>query len=55
VPSSSTSAEGVTGANRVALGRKFKQGTYRLVVRATDRAGNASTKTIKFKVKSRKR
>ncbi len=49
------SAQGVAGANRVALGRKFQRGSYRLVARATDGAGNASTKTIKFKVKTRKR
>jgi hypothetical protein len=39
----------------VSLGRKLGPGTYRLVARATDAAGNASKKTIRFKVKAKKR
>jgi streptogramin lyase len=48
-------AEGEAGINRIPLGRKFGRGAYRLVVRATDRAGNVSKKTIRFKVKAKKR
>jgi hypothetical protein len=45
--------QGVAGVNRVALGKKFKKGTYRARVTATDTLGNKTTKpkTVGFKVK----
>ena len=48
-------AEGVAGRNVVPLGRKLARGSYRLVIRATDAAGNTRTKTIKFKVKPKRK
>ena len=39
----------------MSLGRKLNPGTYRLVARATDKAGNVSKRTIRFKVKAKKR
>jgi streptogramin lyase len=44
-------AQGKAGANKVSLGKKkLKPGTYRVRVTATDAAGNASKKTLSFKV-----
>lgn len=45
--------QGVAGANTVGLGKKFKKGTYRARVTATDALGNktAKPKTVGFKVK----
>src|SRR5215207_593532 len=45
--------QGVAGANKVALGKKFKKGAYRVRVTATDAAGNKTVKpkTVGFKVK----
>jgi len=45
--------QGVAGLNTVALGKKFKKGSYRVQVTAVDAAGNktAKPKTVGFKVK----
>lgn len=44
---------GTVGANNISLGKKFKKGTYRVQVTATDVLGNktAKPKTVGFKVK----
>jgi streptogramin lyase len=45
--------QGKAGANTISLGKKFKKGTYRVQVTATDVLGNktAKPKTVGFKVK----
>jgi len=44
---------GAAGANSIALGKKFKKGSYRALVTATDTAGNKTAKPliVTFKVK----
>ena len=51
------SGPGAPGPNKATLpnGKKLKPGTYRLTMTATDAAGNASTKTIRFTVAKKKK
>jgi hypothetical protein len=42
---------GKAGTNSIALGRKFKAGSYRAVVTATDFSGNKTTARIGFRVR----